>query len=108
VIERVGIITRGRLIALGTPGELKRRVDQQVRLELVFRNGGGEEFLLPLPTARKVGRLHWVVYVSPAEVEHMVSRIVREVGLETLEDFRILTPTLEDVYLHLGGDGLLG
>src|SRR5690606_38950341 len=36
VIQRVGIINHGRIMALGRVGELKARVDQRVRLELRF------------------------------------------------------------------------
>jgi ABC-type multidrug transport system ATPase subunit len=39
VIERVGIINHGRIMALGTTGELKARVDQRIHLELTLGQG---------------------------------------------------------------------
>lgn len=37
-----------------------------------------------------------------------IDRVLARIGLERLDDFRILTPSLEDVYLQLGGGAKLG
>src|SRR5207244_2793407 len=39
VVERVAVIDQGHLVALATPGELKRQVADQVRLEVRLRDG---------------------------------------------------------------------
>jgi ABC-2 type transport system ATP-binding protein len=106
VIERVGIINGGRIIALGTPGELKASVDQRIHLELVL--SPGSEHLSPriesLGEARAVTERHWIVLVPRDRVEWTVQQVVGDIGLEALDDFRILTPSLEDVYLEIAGD----
>src|SRR5579884_3048284 len=39
VIERLGILMTGRLIAFGSPGQIKSNMDDRVRLEMSFRDG---------------------------------------------------------------------
>lgn len=108
VIERVGIINHGRIIALGTPGELKARVDRRVRLDVVLAEG--RDALAPLVRglgeATPVTARHWQILLPRESVAPAVDRIVNEIGLDALDDFRVLTPSLEDVYLQLSGEAL--
>ncbi len=109
VIERVGIINHGRIMALGTPGELKVRVDQRIRLDVILAQGCADRaaMLVPLGEAKQISERHWVILAPRNDAHGAIDRVMRDVGLEHLDDFRILTPTLEDVYLHLC-DELLG
>jgi ABC-2 type transport system ATP-binding protein len=108
VIERVGIINHGRVIAWGTPGELKAKVDDRVRLELTLAEGdeslGSRMAALGQATPR-TGR-HWVILAARDDVPRVMSRVLAEIGLERLDDFRVTTPSLEDVYLELAGESL--
>lgn len=105
VIRRVGIINEGRLLTIGTPGELKSRVDQRVRLELLLKPeaSGYAGFLETLEEARALTPLHWLVLCHGSSMQQTIDRILTEIGLERLDDFRILTTSLEDVYMQLGG-----
>lgn len=105
VIQRVGIIDQGRLVALGTPGELKALVDQRVRLELLFKEEGADwaPLLSTLGEARAMTQHHWTVLCQRENARSVIDRLLSEISLDRLDDFRILTPTLEDVYLQLGG-----
>ncbi|MGE5674048.1 MAG: ABC transporter ATP-binding protein [Mycobacterium leprae] len=109
VIQRVGIINHGRLICIGTPGELKERVDQRVRLELLFKTepNGHAALLESLGEARSLTRQHWTVLVDRKAAQEAIDQVMTGVGLAELDDFRILTPSLEDVYLNLGGGAKL-
>ena len=109
VVQRVGILNHGRLLALGTPGALKARVDRRVRLELLFAaDGAGHGALLAsLGEARALTGRHWTVLCQRDAARAAIDRVLAEVGLERLDDFRILTPSLEDVYLQLGGGAKL-
>jgi len=104
VVERVAIIRHGRRIALGTPGELKALVDRRVRLELLFRQSPQEclGLLAQLGTVTEISTNRCVVLVERSGAKRAIDRIISEVTLEALDDFRILTPSLEDVYLQLG------
>lgn len=110
VIGRVGIVNEGRLLALGTPGELKARVDQRVRLDLAPK--GDPEAVRPLlselgeAVARPGGR--WTVYCERAHTRATIDTLLARLTIDGLDDFRILTPSLEDVYLELSGGVQLG
>ena len=103
VIQRVGIIDRGQLIALGSPGEMKQRVDQRIRLELLFKSevDGSPEVLERLGEAHALSNRHWVLLSPRERVQETIAEILSTVGLDRLDDFRILMPSLEDVYMHL-------
>lgn len=105
VVRRVGIINEGHLLAIGTPGELKSRVDQRVRLELMLKveYDSYSSILNTFEGARALTPLHWLIHCQRASMRETIDRILTQVGLECLDDFRILTPSLEDVYLQLGG-----
>lgn len=108
VIERVGIINHGRVIAWGTPGELKARVDSRVHIELTLAPGE-ERFGLKLEDlgqATQVSPRHWIVLAERDSVRSLMDRVLGEIGLDSLDDFRVTTPSLEDVYLELAGETL--
>lgn len=112
VIQRVGIINEGRLMALGTPGELKAHVDQRVRLDLLFKAETNMEdyaaLLQEMGEARPLTQFHWAVLCHRDVTQQAINRLLTEIGLDRMDDFRILTPSLEDVYLQLGGGAKLG
>jgi ABC-2 type transport system ATP-binding protein len=110
VIQRVGIINHGRLMALGTLGELKERVDQRVRLELLFKEDAEPyaDLLGTIGQATSLGRQLWTVLCDRETARTSIDQVMGQIGLDHLDDFRILTPSLEDVYLQLGGGGRLG
>jgi ABC-type multidrug transport system ATPase subunit len=109
VIGRVGIVSQGQLMALGTPGELKARVDQRVRLELLFKtdNESAPAMLAHLGDARPLTKRHWTVLCHRDDARGAIDQVLGDIGLGRLDDFRILTPSLEDVYLQLGGGAKL-
>lgn len=103
-LDRVAILSGGRILALGTPGEIKERVSRQVRLDLVFRTGceeTAEELLAGWPGVHPSGARRYTVAVEQDEAEARLRGILP--NLKALDDFRIITPTLEDVYLELSG-----
>ena len=110
VIQRVGIISHGRLMALGTPGELKARIDQRVRLELHLKDEYEHfaELLSSLGDAHLPTKLHGIVLCHRDVVQASINSVLTQIGLDQIDDFRILTPSLEDVYLQLEGETKLG
>jgi ABC-2 type transport system ATP-binding protein len=112
--DRIAIVDRGRILALGTPDELKRRVQREsvFRLELDRLDGG--------PAALK--RLPGVVSAAAASVQR--ERRTVEVNLVLVDDaalggvvgalsgigahilaLRKSEPSLEDVFVELVGRG---
>lgn len=121
VLERVGIINQGKVMALGTVGELKSRVDQRVRVEFRMRDADAEPAALLAGVGvgvgadaaaegmelRSLGRGLWMALVDRGAVRGVLDGLTDGQGMESLDDFRIILPTLEDVYLQLGGGGKL-
>ena len=109
VIQRVGIINQGQLLVVGAIGELKARVDQRIRLELVLKPEAVayNRLLASLGEARSLSEEHWVILCYRETTRETIDHILTQIGLDKLEDFRILTPSLEDVYLQLGGGNKL-
>lgn len=95
IIQRVGIMRDGELVALGKPGQLKRQVDKKLRLELFFPPGAPP----PLPDGlvpRELDAGRWLVYLEKAEA----TAVLNTLDLDCLDDFRLHSATLEDLYLH--------
>lgn len=100
VCDRIGIIDHGKLIALDTPGGLKRLVGGDV----VTAKASDNAYLLKKVSERfgLAGRLEGEhAYFETAEGESFVPLLVRAVP-EILE-VRVRRPTLEDVFLKLTG-----
>ena len=102
--DRLGIIYRGELIALGTPRELKTRHMPEAVLELdCDRPYVAMSQLERLPAVKEValfGRGLHVVTADPAAADAAIRAVLsrEHLGLRRLER---ITPTLEDVFVSL-------
>jgi ABC-2 type transport system ATP-binding protein len=104
--HRVGIIDRGRIVAEGTPGELKRSVGTDV---IVARVAGDAEAARPL-----VGGIPGVLSVEAHGQELVVATSNGAAAISPVavalagskmpvRDLTLRTPTLDDVFLELTG-----
>ncbi|WP_218920373.1 ABC transporter ATP-binding protein [Lentzea guizhouensis] len=93
VIERVGIMRDGRMVGLGQPGELKRRLPRSLTLDITLRDGTPVD----LPNYVVVQSRHRDRVTAQIELEDL-PRLVAEVDLRELLEFRLQFKTLEDVY----------
>lgn len=94
-IQRVGILRAGRLVALGRPSDLKRQVDRMLRLELFFAS----DYCPELPDDLVCERLEpgrWRLLLGRDRVDSTLNAL----DLERIDDFRLYSATLEDLYLH--------
>lgn len=105
VLDRVAVMERGRVIACDTPAGLKAQVADEVRVDLVWR----ERAPLEVPevaalrsSADESGR-RWVLRLAPDEARAAVAAVTGGAAFAALDDFTLSTPSLEDVYLALGG-----
>ncbi|MFF5636743.1 ABC transporter ATP-binding protein [Streptomyces sp. NPDC012825] len=105
VLDRVAVLEHGRVIACDTPAGLKERVAGEVRVELVWR----ETAPLHLPEvaalrglAQETGR-RWSLRLAPDAARAAVATVTGGAAFAALDDFALATPSLEDVYLALGG-----
>ncbi len=121
VLDRVAVLDRGRVIACDTPAGLKSLVADEVRLELVWRT----EPPLDVPEVaalRKAAEAcraadggsgrRWTLRLPPDDARAAIATVTGGPAFAALDDFTLATPSLEDVYLALGGraegaDGLV-
>ncbi|CAM5706387.1 ABC transporter ATP-binding protein [Streptomyces californicus] len=106
VLDRVAVLERGRVIACDTPAGLKEQVAGEVRVELVWRERAPldvPEVAALRPSAQESGR-RWVLRLGPDEARAAVAAVTGGAAFAALDDFTLATPSLEDVYLALGGD----
>ena len=108
VLNQVAILHEGRIVASGTPAELKSRLAHRTRIEVVMSEGSalGESFLTLLGPELRIEGRRVSAWVSADEAVMTLEKVVSAAGPGGLEDVRLVTPTLEDVYLDLGGHHL--
>nr|WP_202919771.1 ABC transporter ATP-binding protein [Streptomyces adustus] len=105
VLDRVAVLDKGRVIACDSPAGLKEQVAGEVRVELVWR----ERPPLEVPEVAALrdrvaesGR-RWTLRLAPEEARAVVATVTGGAAFAALDDFTLATPSLEDVYLALGG-----
>jgi ABC-2 type transport system ATP-binding protein len=105
VLDRVAIVDRGRVIACDTPGRLKARVSDEVRLDLVWRAEPPmhDSAVAELFAVATVQGTRWTARLDQATARSMLGRLMTGAAMVALDDFTLATPSLEEVYLALGG-----
>ena len=105
VLDRVALVDGGRIIALDTPGRLKASVSDEVRLELVWRGDPpvGDPVVAALAARAVVSGRRWSTRMPTEQAREALGRLTTGAAFAALDDFTLATPTLEDVYLTLGG-----
>jgi ABC-2 type transport system ATP-binding protein len=107
VLDRVAVLDAGRVIACDTPGGLKELVGAAVRLDLVWREEAAEAPADPrvraLRAHAEIAGRRWTLRLPPDEARAAVAAVTQGPAFAELEDFTLANPSLEDVYLALGG-----
>jgi ABC-2 type transport system ATP-binding protein len=109
--NRVGLIHRGRLLACGTPDEVKKlmrgtileiRAQEPRRAVIVLRKR------LPAVSVGLFGDRVHVVSLEPEQTEAKAKAVLTEAGLDVV-GIRAIEPSLEDVFISvLGEKGNIG
>ncbi|MEO3753025.1 ABC transporter ATP-binding protein [Streptomyces sp. B6B3] len=107
VLDRVAVLDAGRVIACDTAGGLKERVGAEVRLDLVWRAepppAAADARVAALRERATVAGRRWTLRLPPDEARAAVAAVTQGPAFAALDDFTLATPSLEDVYLALGG-----
>jgi ABC-type multidrug transport system ATPase subunit len=93
VIERVGIMRDGALVAVGRPSDLKRSIDRKLRLELLTDSPPELPFGL---RGRSLQPGRWLVLLDWEQAAEVLDAL----DMGRIEDFRLYSATLEDLYVH--------
>ncbi|MEF3047041.1 ABC transporter ATP-binding protein [Pseudotabrizicola sp. L79] len=95
--DRIVILSKGRMVAEGTLGDLRRSADLPVMLHVTARNGYAPEIAKALPAAIQVGAaLH---LTCPQTEKLAVFGQIANLG-DKVADLEVLPPSLEDIYSH--------
>jgi ABC-type multidrug transport system ATPase subunit len=95
IIQRVGILRAGELVALGRPSELKAQVDRKLRLE-VYTAGDRPPALPEGLEAARLDAGRWLVYLE----RDQAAIVLESLDMRLVDDFRLYSATLEDLYLY--------
>ncbi|MFB9394698.1 ABC transporter ATP-binding protein [Streptomyces echinatus] len=110
VLDRVAVLDQGRVIACDSPAGLKAQVAGEVRVELVWRERAPLEVpeVAVLRARAVVSGRRWTLRLAPEEARAVVATVTGGAAFAALDDFTLATPSLEDVYLALGGEARQG
>jgi ABC-type multidrug transport system ATPase subunit len=106
VLDRVAILERGRIISMGTPAELKADLAHRTRIELVLAEGSdvpAADVVATLGPEAKVEGRRISSWVASDDAIRLLDKVISTFGSSDLEDVRLVTPSLEDVYLEVSG-----
>ena len=110
VIGNVAIIDSGIIIGYDTPAALKSKINNKVRMGLYlnenYKNYDMNSCVNSISnnidfTEIKAGV--WRFLTDKVNASDIFNLISNKIGFDKVDDFRVLTTTLEDVYLTLGG-----
>jgi ABC-2 type transport system ATP-binding protein len=114
--DRIGIIDQGKIIALGTPAELKQRIAQKdaLRLEVAGWQPELAEALQRLPGVGQLATRYmgtdsvWEVNLQADDGRAVLPGVIAAIGQggPRIVNLKIAEPSLEDVFIHLTGKAL--
>jgi ABC-2 type transport system ATP-binding protein len=94
---------------LGTPAELKSNLAHRTRIELVLAETAAVSARLlaaEIGGDTRVRGRHISAWVPADLAVRALEKVMASAPPESFEDVRLITPTLEDVYLELGGHSM--
>lgn len=105
VAHRALLIDKGRVVISGSIGDLKRAVTENVRIEVRLRRDDerARDVLESVDNAKALRPGVWEIDTEPSATSHILQRLLDDLGTDIIDDFRIGTSTLDDVYRHFTG-----
>ena len=100
--DRVAILQQGKLLACGTPDELRQQTDLPVRMRLSLPRESVEQALTLCQRAGIKAQWGgaWLELVCSKTQKMPLLRQLTQLG-EALEDIEIQSPTLDQIYAHI-------
>jgi len=110
--QRVGIIDRGRLIALNTPEQIKNSTQGMRALEIKILNGVDQQRWIPIiKEAEGVDNVFLTegkIRILSKDLSQMIPTVVNLVDKHggKIENISVAQPTLEDAFINLTGKSI--
>ncbi|MBI4258159.1 MAG: ATP-binding cassette domain-containing protein [Thaumarchaeota archaeon] len=107
LVDRVGIISQGRIVAEGTPAELKRKIGED--LVIIQTQNDVESVVAELRNVPKVGRIEArgkEIAIASADGSKIIGSVavaLHQAGIQ-VEQLTLRTPNLDDVFLEVTGN----
>lgn len=108
-LDQVAILDEGRVVASGRPAELKGRLAHRNRLEVTVSERGltsAAAVANQLGVDAQLDGRRVSAWVPADEAVMLLDKVVTFAGPDGLEDVRLVSPTLEDVYIDVCGHDL--
>ncbi|RXZ78689.1 ABC transporter ATP-binding protein [Paenibacillaceae bacterium] len=102
-VDRVAILHQGKILAQGTPAEVKSRVKNQMRLELSLTDQWEEEMIPSWALSPHRSGERMIFTVRPEQIAVAAAWAEQQVSEGRMMDFALSPTTLEDVYIELTG-----
>lgn len=106
VVDRVAVVNHGRLLAINHVGELKDEVDQRLKCEVTTKRSSDEELLEKLKkwgTVTTVSDQRFRLLISKEDAPSMLTYLNQNCS-DSVLNYSIVPPSLEDVYFHIDRD----
>lgn len=105
VVHRVVIIDAGRIVASGTPRELKAGLEGYTRIEVTLAGPLNDDDLPAFPGCKRLPskRNTLLLQTSSENVDTVIRAVYKHFPAGAVSDLRVIPPTLEDVYVHTVG-----
>ena len=109
--DRIAIIKEGKIVALDTPSELKRRVSGDSVIDVQFKSGGANQLerlksmgdRIVLNTTHING--HELVSIRTKEPSSVMEVLAPLLEHHQIQNLEVRNPTLEDVYISIIQEG---
>ncbi|MFD2172063.1 ABC transporter ATP-binding protein [Tumebacillus lipolyticus] len=105
VVDKVAVIDHGKLLAYDTVRKLKQQVDSRLRLELTVQSHAGDrlaDMLASYGTIDRPAEQKLRLFMEKDRAGEALQTVLSQAG-EACEEYRLVPPSLEDVYFTLGG-----
>ena len=112
LVQRVGIIDRGHLIALNTPEQIKNSTEGMRALEIKILNGVDQQRWIPIISKAegvdKVFLTEGKIRILSKDISQIITTVVNLVGKHggKIENISVAQPTLEDAFINLTGKSI--
>jgi ABC-2 type transport system ATP-binding protein len=105
VVNRVGIMLGGRLIALGAPADLKRSLDGRVHVTIAVKSGAhaGSDFALAAAGLTQISSATYQMATAPEQLDVAIGRALRVVPMAEIEEIHVRSRTLDEIFAELNG-----